>query len=350
MKLLLLLALLPSIVLANSCDYKNLITEADSPFDKIPVYDQGRVNICYAYTAAQLLDYELIKDGLSSRSIHPAWLALKDAISVNKSEISLGSTRRALEALFNDYNCHYDVVAKEIGKWAYKANVNETEILNFLESFTNQYKKTGSLHVAFKDALKANEANCPPHATWNNLIPQLEEIAAFTTTQIMSKLLLPKCDEFKVKIPAKRVRMENNKGPQFSSDILKHLDKKNSPVEVTYCSNFWKDPTYSGRISVPELDFKSDCFQHSSLVVGKRELNNSCQVLIRNTWGNGWNKENEKWTCLCKHKSTGKYVDNCTMSTHNNGQYSVEACWVGEALLNNNSFSSVILQEESNLH
>ena len=343
MKILLFLALIPSVLFANSCDHKNLITTPDSPFNKIPVYDQGRINICYAYTAAQLLDYELIKDGLSSRSIHPAWLALKDAAAMNKAEISLGSTRRALTALFNDYNRHYDVVAKEIGKWAQTANVSETEILTFLESFTQQFKRSGSLQVAFKDALKANEANCPPNATWNKLIPQLENIAAFTTTQIMSKLLIPKCNEYKAKIPAKNVKLANNLGPQFSSNILNHLDQKNAPVEVSYCLNIWRNPTYTGRTSPSNLNFKSDCYMHSSLVVGKKKVNNSCHVLIRNTWGNGWDQNNEKWNCVCKHKSTGQFVDDCTARTHNNGQYSVEGCWVGEALLNNNSHSSVVL-------
>ncbi len=344
MKLFIFLALLPTLVFANSCDYKNLITASDSPFDKIPVYDQDGANICYAFTAAQLLDYELIKDGLSSRSIHPAWVALKDAANINKSEISFGSSRRAIEALMNDSNCHYDLVAKQLGVWAYKANVKEAELLRFLENFTNQYKKTGSFQVAFQNGLKTTADWCPPHATFKNLIPELENLAVFATTPILTKLLMPKCEEFKTKLPLRKPHMVNNEGPNFSKNILKHLDQKNSPVEVSYCANFWQEPSYQGRLSSSTLDLKSDCFMHSSLVVGKRMMNNSCQVLIRNTWGNGWNKTNEKWNCVCKHKSTGKFEDNCSYSTHNNGQYSVEACWVGEDLLNNNSHSSVILK------
>ncbi len=48
---------------SESCPSVDLNAGANSPFKQIPIYDQDGVGLCYAYAAAQMVDYYRIKNG-----------------------------------------------------------------------------------------------------------------------------------------------------------------------------------------------------------------------------------------------------------------------------------------------
>ena len=100
---------------------------------------------------------------------------------------------------------------------------------------------------------------------------------------------------------------------------------------MAYCSNIWKDSSYDGIDLTSEgvRDFlKSDCRYHESLIVGKKIQNGSCHLLIRNSWGDRWRRENKQWKCVCRDRLSEAYVDDCQPSTHSDEQYSIDSCWM----------------------
>ena len=165
---------------------------------------------------------------------------------------------------------------------------------------------------------------------------------------MLASLILPVCN---TNIPKPRVP-----GPQFFftdkdenwlSEIEDKLDNLNSPVSISYCSKVLSEPAYSGvegrNIKTNQSTFKEGCGAHESLIVGKKKIAGSCHLLLRNTWGNGFSDATKNWKCLCKHKTTGAMVDECTNDTHNNGYYTVEGCWIDAKALTKNTFGATYL-------
>lgn len=275
--LLLVLVLSPLISLANDCSSINLIMAEDSPFSKIPVYNQGKVNICYAYSAAQMADYHLIKQGSAERSVHPFWVALNYAQLMKRDNIQIGHPKEALEALSRASNCDYQTIDK---------------ILNMMGSLETS---TSRLMDIVKDVCTANQR---------------------------SKLSLP---------TAKRMNFRTlNSNEAYASFIMNRLNEVDSPLSIAYCSNIWKDSKFGGISfnSRGERDvLPKGCQYHESLVVGKKQIGGSCHFLVRNTWGTKWTSYNKNWNCLCRNKKTGALSDDCSYETHGE-DFSVEACWL----------------------
>lgn len=371
--LLLALILVSQIAQATTCTPRNFITEENSPFQKIPVYDQDGIAICYAYVTSQLVDYNLIKRGATGRTAHPVWLALTNAWEVSATEkkerleISLGTVQQTIQSLSNYQNCPYNVVESAIADWAKKAKVSDSELINFLEVYTKKFRpfydakramailesKTPSVDdidiLTLIQETKSDAAlkYCSSNATWDQLLPHLRAISVITAPNMISKLLLPACENAKsqISVPPAKLHQFKTTNDVITGEISAKIDELNAPVAVSYCAKALKDPSFRGLIARKQFVFPKDCDHHESLIVGKRQAGNSCQLLLRNTWGSNFGDWTKNKKCLCKHRQTGAYVDDCSSTTHNNGQYTVEACWVDEDLMNKNATQMTSLED-----
>lgn len=366
--LFLTLIFLSQTVQATTCSPRNLITEKNSPFQKIPVYDQDGTGICFAYVTSQLVDYNLIKRGATARSAHPVWLALTHAWSdqVDRPEISYGQVWRTVRSLSNHQNCPYSVVENALSVWARKAKVSDAELISFLEVYTKKFRPfydeqkakaaledrtlsvDDSAILSLIKATKSDDAlkNCSPNATWNELLPELRAISVITAPAMISKLLLPACENAKtpISLPLPKVYPFTKTDDVITGEISAKIDKLNAPVAISYCSKALKEPGFKGILARKEFAYADGCDQHESLIVGKRQNGSSCQMLLRNTQGSNFGNWTKNKKCLCKHRKTGAYVDDCTSTTHNNGKYTVEACWINEDLINKNAYQMTALE------
>ncbi|HXH32558.1 MAG TPA: hypothetical protein VNJ01_17290 [Bacteriovoracaceae bacterium] len=344
MSLIFLLLFLPAQALSVDCKEQNLITESESPFQKIPVYDQNGSGTCYAYTTAQLVDFHLIRKGAKERSVHPAWVSLVTARRwFNDTLTDNSSTVKSLVALSELKNCSYATVSKSLATWADKARVTESEILNLIEKYSPILKdmsleKSSLSDEDFQSAMELaldDHRSCTGNPAWDQLLPQLRALRVMSSPDMLSKLILPTCETSKhaIKIPKPKYELLTEESAIIGK-IANKLDRLKSPVAITYCANVWRDPTYTGLKNRPMP--AADCGQHASIVVGKKMIGGACHLLVRNTWGKEFDSNNKKWTCLCKHKTTGEFLDNCTNDMNVNKQYDVEGCWIkGEVLSNN---------------
>lgn len=335
-----LLALILSFpVFAQDCAPVNLMTAPNSPFNKIPVYDQDGIGICYAYTASQLADYHLIQNG-GERSVHPLWAALKFSEREKKSTVSAGYTDLALKEIKKYGNCHYDKVEGPLSDWARKANIKESEVMNLIELFATklevqQKTKTSSLSAAeIDDVITATFNDHKPHcslgATLEQLLPELKALSVMSSTEMLSKLVLPACQATdKIKLPGVAYYSKES-GQQNLQELQKQLVQRKTPVSISYCSQLLYDPNFSGG------NRRDNCGIHASLIVGMKKDDNKCKLLLRNSWGSGFGTHTDNWKCMCRNRTSGELVDDCTASTHNNGMYIVEACWIDSEALGRN--------------
>ncbi len=285
--------------LADDCRTVNLITEADSPFRKIPVYNQGSINICYAYSAAQIIDWYQLKNGAPKRNVHPAWTALQYALQRGRTKLEIGHPKEAIESMRMAMNCDYESVEAAV-KSLGSSDESETKILSGIER--GKYRlPAGSSSVETLNAVI--EKNCPSEKRTMVMVPEVE-----------------------------RLNYETLKDDNAYETFLQtKFSAAPSPVSIAYCANVWKNSQFDG-ISVNakgERDqVEKDCEYHESLVVGQKKVGNSCHFLVRNTWGNRWTASNQNFSCVCRDLSTGEFTEDCRPETHRNDRYSVEGCWI----------------------
>jgi len=324
---------------AFDCTPVNLITKANSPFNKIPVYDQDGSRICYAYTIAQLVDYKKISEGASDRNVHPLWVALSYNLAHGYNSFDYGGVvNDALLDLLKNGSCPYDKVMDGLKLAIESTNSNEPHFLDFLE----EYKKArmeSRLDVdrsPITDLLSASANHRMYCATGNHnfleLSEELKQMDKLTSPEIIQKLLFPACENQLEKMNFE-VETREHGADTVIEDKLQATLNSGRPVGISYCTNFFTDKTYDG-ISEKGLikkwkrrHIKEDCHHHASLVVGRREVENRCEILIRNSWGTGLNPKMGKGKCLCRDKATGAFADNCHEDMVNIQKFTVEGCW-----------------------
>jgi hypothetical protein len=355
----LFLLLLSFNAMATVCAPLNLVTEENSPFKKIPVYDQDGIGICYAYAAAQMMDYHIIKNG-GERSVHPLWAALKFSDHQQTNELSGGMSYYAVEEILKQGNCQYDNIEKSLSTWAKKANVKEIEVVNLIEilapklealkNFKGSFRlERDEVDAVIKEAIQEHEPYCSPNSTWDKIYPELRAIGVMSSPKLLSKLVLPVCNKNlkKYDVPPPRW-YPVTKDEDLTTNLKFKLDGIKAPVSITFCATVLTDPEHDGINRATgtgsEETYTEDCGHHESIVVGKKTVNGSCHYLVRNTWGPGFDETTTKWKCLCRKRGTQEFVDDCTEATHNNGQYLVEGCWISEDALGKNTLGLTWLE------
>ena len=308
--------------IAQDCSEVNLISSPNSPFSRIPVYNQEKTKICYAYAAAQMVDYQLIKNGASERSIHPAWLAMNYALSKKRTGIDIGHTKEAIEALIKNDNCQFKNVSDSLLGWAGQTDIAEENILALIEK-----KSSGPTD------------GIDPH--FQKIVSKIQN-SPLNPVELISHILAPACEKrIKMVLPlVNRYNLDQLPDDRdFEEFIQQRLARSPSPLSVAYCARVWKEPNYDGieiNLSGKRDKLKNDCEYHESLVVGKKLTQGSCHFLVRNTWGDRWKSSNRDWKCLCRDRQSGRYVDDCESFTHPDKSFSVEACWIPADKLSKN--------------
>ena len=240
-----------------------------------------------------------------------------------------------------------------LAKWVNEAKVPEDVLISFIEMYAMKMEseygtlglRDGSHNLAanekaFEAAKKIIGPYCPQHSL-DALLPELKNLSLLSSRKLFTSLILPECQSRarKLNFPApilKKVTSDED-GISF---LQKSLNTLKAPVAVQLCANFLFDPSYRGVTVRNSVGTPSalDCEGHAVMAVGKKQIANKCHFLIRNSWGSGWGKWAENLSCMCKNRSTGQLVDDCNITTHNNGQFTVEACWVDSGPLSRNFY------------
>ncbi len=345
------------------CNTQNLITEPNSPFNKIPVYDQDGSGDCYAYTAAQLMDYYLIKNGRRDRSIHPLWASTANAFHENRDSLFGGHSSKVIKAINQIGNCPFSTATAGIAAWMKKDGIKESEVLNIVELFSHnmqQKMKKGpptkeGARQAMAAALFTHDLTCDP-----GLFTEINQLfggdprsnqTRFSTRNLASWILMPGCHDkidTSLQLPQPRIFFESLKSDEAYSRRLKELlNNEQKPVSIAICSTVLTSPGYVGagsdELGRRYINDEKVCGGHDTLIVGKKEIGKECHFLLRNSWGNGWSNWNQKRKCVCKNTLTGAFVEDCTFKTHPGPNISVEGCYVSETDVKQNAAMLTVL-------
>jgi hypothetical protein len=161
-------------------------------------------------------------------------------------------------------------------------------------------------------------------------------------------LIFKKCNMFKDKkrIPQSMIvsNMADKEAVNNQTINSKLQQGLNSgyPSGIHYCSSFINNETkvYTKASANPKSrSTEKDCSAHASIVVASRKNKNSCQYMIKNTWGSYFWAS--KGSCYCEHKISKKKVQDCNSKTHSLKDYKVLGCWFDSNQLASNIYDVI---------
>jgi len=354
------------------CKNVNLYEIKDSPLAKIPVYDQDGTGTCYAYTASQLLNYHLLKNKhATTMKVHPAWAATNYAVENFRSSTEGGFMDAAIKSLQKiPSHCSYESVSKTLRDFGLSAGLSEPNVLAFLEAYAKNYVELkykpkpltltaidntrvymNPMYTRIKEKDKermlAEEAFRKTEMEMKNTcdIPGLDKLESEVINSLSNNIarilksnFFEECKKNKLlQFSLPKLSSQNLWGKMDLNDknLSKVLDENlasQTPAGISYCTGFLADKTkvFQKDVMINMRVYRRaepGCGMHASVVVGSRKtITNSCEYLVKNTWGSRyWYKHG---TCYCEHKKTGKKVASCKKETHPLKDYQVLGCWI----------------------
>jgi hypothetical protein len=289
---------------------------------QMPIYDQGNTGLCYAYTAAQLVDFwRLTKGTRVTKEINlstPLYAALlnrklETSVMFGNSNLEGGYVSDALYAIKKFGMCSPDTIEASLSEFALKKKLDPEQFYEIVQFFYSEYSQgikkidNSTFSEIKRRFLKSiqkikgffQRGNNPYQETdlpkiFQSVAPYIQDQSI---TELMTKLFAdcqkPENIIISTKyIPFPTVVEATLLNQPFLKDYIKNkLDLPNAqPVGITYCANVFFYPNLNGVYPDPlngNFISKNDteCGRHASIIIGKKEIGGVCHFLIRNTWG-----------------------------------------------------------------
>lgn len=368
---IILFSLVSSIYGAEDCGRVNLLRHKWTKLRQMPVYNQGITDLCYAYSATQLVDYwrltygpRITKSLSMSNAIYGALLSRIDGEDQNSLDV--GHPDKVIEGIQKYGMCRSDVIEKSLKDFA-EGNKIDPKVFQlvtqyFFATWTGNvgpqapFDMRGSYVSGYERNVRNQLFRYLRGALDGKTLFQREKVEKFWRLSDLEKVYkvmrpyLSKNDYvgflktvFKDCFKPRGIYLKSKKLPPFevvyvkkTYDLLKSygemgkefvkgkiplskdlfykrilglLNKKEKPqpIGIAYCSGFLMDKKSVGLTPSGGMD-ESKCYAHASLIVGKRKRGNKCQFLIRDTRGE---KCQYDWECLKdqKGRTLGLWVD-----------------------------------------
>jgi len=332
---------------ADECSTADLNESSDSPFRNIPIYDQDGTGTCYAHAAAQLADYWSLKKNPKrpkSERINPIYAAwqTKFLYQIN-SDTGGGLPEDVIRSLKYSGYCKNDDVQERLKKAKKEGgNLTDAELVHYYEILCNTDK------LAYRDLRGVNRAienddwvakvKCTPlHQRLTTGLSLSLNFIEYTSNLVLG-------NHFKgCKLNKSTSTMPNPKTFDYENfgDKKKRFDlalENGKPLSINMCSSLFENPSKRFLNNKNRVINKDQCSPHSVLVTARKKIGNSCQYMVRNSWGSMWTgKKGTKCACYTKD---GTYESDCT----NFGKAkAVVGCWYSEKDLISNTFGTIEL-------
>lgn len=298
--LILFMISLSSVAQESSCDSVDL----RSGFG--PVNDQQDIGWCYAYTAADLVNYFFSKS-LQGRKLSPFHVALLyNANEASHFSSEAGSTKTAIQLALAPFRENSSVFNKGICYQSVDEKLFEKSEQISIREFYRQLGKAFSLYHAYLKSKSPQDFSVfskyymeiGVKGSIITRIPPVQLAQLFENSNSRDlgirflDLFCPQQGRFeatgnhfaaslrmggvKTTIPKKgpSIQIPINRPEILAQDIKSLLDEAKIPVGIGFYYRFLREnnPAPGGDL-------------HAAIVVGKEKLNNSCHFIVRNSWG-----------------------------------------------------------------
>jgi hypothetical protein len=351
---LITLVTLISLNQALACSETNLFV-SDPKMLAMEIVNQGDAGTCYAHTISDLYNYENATS--KSDSLHTFWTAYihkKRFLHWQPRELDYSLLAWAYYDVQKNGICSYDLVENQIKQLKQGVPYNNDQVMYLIHAFfvRKALRKQSDSKVyqevivkTFQDLTKEPTLFEVP---WT--LPDLEKILGSMKSKAMKKSFYDFLEQDVFNVCNFDDRLEANahligKGFAFASNKkvqrnIESLLDKNKAVAVGYCASkvYDNDPEKTNNLNMfPRIarSFVGACGAHYSMLVGSRKNGNSCDFLLRNSYGTGF------WAyptmeCWCLDKTTNEQK-NCKKADVTSTM-KVLGCWVKAEKMSANSF------------
>ncbi len=341
-----------------SCEDVNLYKTRPEIFT-LKIKNQGDMSTCYAHSLSTLYNLEVAKT--FEDLINPYWIAMNHKNKIlhwQPKDLDYSILSWAFKDLKKSGQCDNSIIVKSLLKLKNGVNYSDDQVMYLLKIFFKR-KSFKLLRASYNFQKIIDE-------TYSYVIKNSVEFEKVWLKEDVTKILQPleyrsrarglfsflKYDLFnECSYSTRSISSDlRNFGRGFESNetVAKTLDQvlsSDKAVSLGYCTSiiFEKDPEAKSTLNIskkllPRITraVSGKCGAHYSVIVGSRNTGNSCDYLIRNSYGTGfWANKNTE--CWCLNKLTGKQ-NNCRKDNFDSKKQIVLGCWAEKQKLLNNTF------------
>jgi hypothetical protein len=283
----------------EACSTVELSQQIDG-FGAIPRWSQGRTHLCYAYSAASLIDTYRFNHGDKDLShiTSPLLLAVKtiENYRASGSTFSGGKIEHAFATARQFGTCNAKIITDRLGP-------HSTDVL--IESLARQYRDAlRTPDEKFQNAEKVLRFLQNSGVKAEDLPDEneIEKNFALNQDEFVSHTLLSFCHDTKKLdyLPAPKVLFQPQASSDAIEDRMQNLLSGHTPVGINFCSNVVTDPHHQGKL-VGNKWVCHENLNHSAVVAGRKLINGQCHFLVQDTGCDGYSRvpgacrQNQYW-------------------------------------------------------
>ena len=317
-----ILSIISSQLLASVCDNINLYEQAQ--FDRT-IYNQGDMHTCYAHSLSALYRQEF------NESVNPYWIAYihKDRLlHWTPRNLNFSLLSWAYVDLKKKGNCSLTLLESRLEQLKQGTYYSDDQYFYFVQIYYKEGKSSKKLFEYLKENSKDFEV------AWNQadvekLAQTIEGAARSSLFDFFENEVFADCDQVSpIKGKLKNTARNFESNEKLQEVIIEQLSKKKA-LSIGLCPNAAYKNTHKDIKIKPRIlkATKSNCGAHYVNIVGARENNKKCELLIRNSYPGFW--AHKSLQCLCERNGQ---TYNCNYGTKDK----VLGCWVpSEKVLTN---------------
>lgn len=289
----------------------------------IPITDQDGSGLCYAYSSAQLIEFQLRYEGYKGPLPSPLGMSLVPGTNPGllwdseKEDIHGGFEEEIIESVKANGFMGRECIELAVKETISRSGLTSSELAAILHHFfKDSHFWTIDSEVIGASIKKVAES--PSKKVCSLASNELLDILKLgnSVTSILKEILAPCYKTFhKVKLPEFRLK-DTGADKEIIGELNMTLNSR-KPAAISVCSQIFNKKAKQTKLLGLSPPFKrgangnlleNSCSPHAVLAVGKKMINGECNYLIRNSWGAQWNGQG-KLRCACKSKTT--YYDDC---------------------------------------
>lgn len=294
---------------ASTCSEIDLSQSIETSVS-VPQWSQGSTHLCYAFSAATLIDQYRFSHGDKDfqHQTSPLLLALKTIENFREagSSFSGGKVEHAFSAARLFGSCSAKMISDRLGPY------NIDYLLKTLQKFHFEFerRKENKIIVVekiykFLKSSGAKAADIPSSS-------EIEKNLSLDKEEFITRTLLGFCGENKNLdyLPTVKLLFQPRVTADQILERVHHLLSTQTPLGINFCSNVVTDPFYQGQLQGKRWYCK-DNLNHSAVVVGRKIQGGKCQFLIQDTGCKGY-----KNPSLCRQGQYWLTADQLLNNTH----------------------------------
>ncbi len=284
----------------SSCSEVNL--SQNLGIAEIPRWSQGSTKLCYAFSAATLIDnYRFTHGDKDFQHItSPLLLAFKTISTFQErgSSVKGGKIEHAFAAARQFGSCSAKIISDKLGSYTIDTLLNELGSL---------HKDSDSERI-FK-FLKNSGAKISDLPT----ISDIEKNILLSKDEFIARTLLGFCTERKNLdyLPALKLLFQPHVTSVQILERIQNLLTSQIPLGVNFCSNVVTDRNYKGSMHGTQWYCRGQ-LNHSALIVGRKMHRGQCQFKIQDSGCKGYTKN----PGVCQKEQYWLTVDQLINNTH----------------------------------